>query len=226
MSDFFARLAGRAADLPVAAPMVRPRLPHLFERPQPMSAESLDVEGFRSRTPEPPPTTEQRTERGRPPAPRPPALATPLRPVQEPHVDDVVRHRTVTNVESVSSVRQVVERLLLTQAPTLVPPPLVAPTRIAPDSKPADRPPAAPPPPTRARAAETSRRTVAMPVERADLAAARSRSPEPERVVHISIGRLEVLGNRPTPRKPGSRTERPAPLLPLNDYLTGEGGRG
>jgi hypothetical protein len=219
MPDFFARLAGRAADVPAEEPVLRPRLPHLFERPAP--AEPVDQVTR--------PTTAS-TPAAAPPAAAPPTPAVrdvpapPPRGVPPTRVDrEVVTDRTVTTVESVSAVHHVVERLRLTEGPVLVAPPVVAPTRTSPAPR-ADAPRAAPVP--AGRTVERSRVDTVLPAQRSDLAPqARPRTPEPERVVHISIGRLEVLGARPEPRRPPERPQRPAPLVPLHDYLAGEGGR-
>ncbi|MFI9381963.1 hypothetical protein [Kutzneria sp. NPDC052558] len=52
--------------------------------------------------------------------------------------------------------------------------------------------------------------------------ARRVAAPEPERVVHVSIGRVEVRAAAPAARQPRS-SGRVAPAVPLEKYLAGEG---
>ena len=220
MPDLFARLAARAQDLPGATPRVRPRLPHLFERPQPV-------------VPEPEPTAAvpwvPRAEAGRqpaalaldrePPARRGPEPPSPSRRPAAVPEETVVRRRTVTAVESVMSVRRVLERIDLPARPLLLPP-MAAPAAPAPPPAPGGGPePASSPASGRAavRAATAVRvEPVAAPPRRTP--------PRAERVVHVTIGRLEVRAGTPAPRPP-ARPGRPAPAVPLGDYLAGEGGR-
>ncbi|WIX99165.1 hypothetical protein QRX60_34655 [Amycolatopsis mongoliensis] len=214
MADFFARLVARSAGRPGPLPRVQPRLPHPYERPVAPEPEPADAV---------------------PSVPAAPRVA-PDRPPEPPEIqrhhsetvrlDHEVRHtttveRSLTTVDS--SVREVLERIEAAPAPSLVP---AVPSGPPGDPGPpgADGTPGTPGTPGAVARMAEAVAVVAQP-ERLPAAPRRSRR-EPDRVVHVSIGRLEVkaAGAAPSPaaaRRPAGR--RAAPAVPLADYLAREG---
>ncbi|WP_434582181.1 hypothetical protein [Carbonactinospora thermoautotrophica] len=228
MPDFFDRLVARAGlREPAGVARVRPRLPSLFERPQ-SPAE---------------PTPYQKTPRPRPTASaaNPPGARSgpPGERRAEPALVQLVRQPVVYRNE---------QRVVAAPGPTPVPPGPVRPPAVlrptgppAGPPRPAPRitPPAAAPEP-RARpktappqpgplprgpvAVSAVRRAPARePAREPAPARRRQQPPRPERVVHVSIGRLEVRAAAPGPA-PRPRPGRPAPVMPLDEFLAREEG--
>lgn len=230
MPDHFDRLARRSTPDAAGVPRVRPRLPGPFERidapgtePQPFHSEHTAAAPNRPTGPtlprDPSPAEHRRTD--------PPAT---LRVVQLP---SVVRELAVP------------DRGVLT-APA-VPPPLRPGLRpAAPHAEAGRAAPRAERPPTELTKRQTTLSVVRSAAEpppaarsaapaRASARAAAAAEPRghgrqprpPERVVHVSIGRLEVRAaeRRPDPDRRGERAERPArpvPSLSLHTYLSRE----
>ncbi|UQI46379.1 hypothetical protein M1P56_19515 [Streptomyces sp. HU2014] len=245
MPDFFDRLLARHApargDAPTGVTRLRPRLPGPFERigttgfdgPEPSGARTAPAAGPTTRTAE----SGLRPAASRPaPPPAPTALGPAVAPAREHSPAAVTRLLPARPVLAVPAV-----------------PPLLAsgPERDAGRSRrqdarladPAERRPAR----RAARPTELPARTAgkapaaAVPQARprqperaaaaAPAAERRRRHQAPERVVRVSIGRLEVNGERrPLPTKPAGRGApdgggRPRPALTLDQYLTrGNGG--
>jgi hypothetical protein len=211
MPDFFHRLAARAAGLPSSQPRALPRLAHPFERA----------------------VVAQETEPVAASLSRPAASAPPVIPpvVVERHTE-TVRHERESQQSTVverhlttmdSSVHHVLERLEVAQPPLLVP---VAPPAPAPVAAVLIQPPE---PAGATPVASQPAPAVAQPVrawtavaKAASVPARRAAAPEPERVVHVSIGRVEVKAAAPAARPPRS-TGRVAPAVPLEKYLAREG---
>ncbi|WP_404816473.1 hypothetical protein [Streptomyces thermolineatus] len=259
MPDFFDRLLARhAPDAAGGAPgpsgggavaRVRPRLPGPFER--------IDTLGARPAPPaDVPPVASPGTATGAVP-PFPPALLLapggreerPGRPRTAP-ADPPAPQRQDRQPLPVP----------LGPAPLLVPPPGVPAASPAPAAPEAVRPgparravggrggPDGRPPRAGGETAAPPRRAVPAPVRPAPSSRPerspadggegartgggrrRGRSGPVERVVHVSIGRLEVTAAGRTPAAArrdddGARTARPAPALSLDGYLSREGGR-
>ncbi|KWX02092.1 hypothetical protein LI90_3131 [Carbonactinospora thermoautotrophica] len=226
MPDFFDRLVARGGlREPAGVARVRPRLPSLFERPQPPAE----------------PTPYQKTPRPRPTASAanpPGARSGPLGERRaEPALVQLVRQPVVYRNE---------QRVVAAPGPTPVPPgPVRPPAVLRPTAprptgppRPAQRitPPAAAPEPrarpktapaaarpAAARAGGRTRRPARPPAREPAPARRRQQPPRPERVVHVSIGRLEVRAAAPGPA-PRPRPGRPAPVVPLDEFLAREEG--
>lgn len=243
MPDFFDRLLARhapaRAGTPTGAPRLRPRLPGPFERG--VAAESEGPEPARG-TAAPGPATRATGPDRSPVTSRPvaPPAATVARPATA-----LSRDRPPTTAVRPAPSPPV-------PAPPAVPPPLAAfPRRAAGRGRREDTGPAAPagrrPARGAARSAQTQARaagrpaTEAVPLARprpAERAVAttgsadrRRRHQPSERVVRVSIGRLEVtVEPRPAPTKPAGRggpgdAGRARPSLTLDRYLSrGNGG--
>ena len=211
MPDFFERLAARSAGRPGVRAM--PRLAHPFERAGAYEPEVAEVPAVRPTpltpaapavSPLPGVVVEQRTET--------------VHHERELHRSTVVERNAVT-LES--SMHHVLERLEVPQQPLLVPVPAVAAVvALSQPPEPAAASPAAPQPapavaqPVRVRAAVAKAEPAVVPGRRA--------APEPDRVVHVSIGRVEVKAAAP-PAGVRKRAGRPMAAVPLEKYLAREG---
>ncbi|MCP2259154.1 hypothetical protein LX15_002855 [Streptoalloteichus tenebrarius] len=229
MADFFDRLVARAvpgAALPEGEALVRPRLPHLFERVEPAVFEPASW-------PDAPPAS-----RPAPAPPPAPPLPTPPPPDDRQAPAWPGGHERVVGPEPARS--QPDRSHPATSSPS---PPLVVATAlrapVAPSSsRPAVReepaterpspapdavgvlvPPSAPTPVTVSPLWTDERRGPAPPTRRA--AHARPQ----ERTVRVTIGRLEVTsgGARGEPITP--HQGRPEPTVSLEQFLDREGGR-
>jgi hypothetical protein len=211
MPDFFERLAARSAGRPGVRAM--PRLAHPFERAGVHEPEVAEVPAVR---PTPLATA------GAPAVPSLPSVVE--RHTETVHHERELLRSTVVERNAItvqSSMHHVLERLEVPQQPLLVPVPVVAPVAdLSQPSEPAVASPAAPPPapavaqPVRVWAAVAKTEQAVVPGRRA--------APEPERVVHVSIGRVEVKAAAPPAGVP-KRAGRPAPAVPLEKYLAREG---
>jgi hypothetical protein len=215
MSDFFERLVAR--DRQGGEPLARPRLPQIFERAVTEQAESV--------------------------APTPPAPWVPTPEVRD--VPPVVHHtvETVVRHEGPPPVR--LESPVPVATPLAAPqPPPVAPRVVAAPSAPAEvtvvrETEKATPPVLRDRAVPLPPAPVAVPRPAPLPQSRRVEEPRPvpapvprripprapDRVVRVSIGRIEVTaataGRHETPRR---RQTRNAPVVTLERYLSGEDG--
>jgi hypothetical protein len=215
MPDFFERLAARSAGRTGPQPRALPRLAHAFER---AGAYELDPEVAEvTAAPSPPAPTASA-----PPATAPvPGLVErhteTVRHLRELHRSTVVERRTETVA---SSVHRVLERLEVPAQPLLVPVPVPGPAAEVGPPEPAAASPVAPQPasagprPAPVRIAAAKAAPVAAPSRRA--------RPEPERVVHVSIGRVEVKAAAP-PARAARSGRRVAPAVELAKYLAREG---
>lgn len=229
MPDFFDTVVARAAGGLSLRPKVRPRLPELFEPPQPFLAEELEVDASDARPdsvapvldPVPPVVA---------PAPQvpPPAatsraesttshVMTPPGPVPSPEIP-VSPHVVRPFAEPPPTSRQVPAR-------PLSPAPEVVPLRV-------ERLTGAPVPPVptaveRASARPTESRRERVRSERQEHAR-RTGGDRTEPVVRVSIGRLEVHTAPPAAEAERDRAPgRPEPAVSLADFLdrSGPGGR-
>jgi hypothetical protein len=215
MSDFFERLVARSAGRPGLQPRVRPRLAHPFERAAPPEFDAVLGEA-----PASPPS---------PGTPAGPVTAHQAPGVVEHHTETVrreqeLRHatmveRSATTVDT--SVREVVERIETTSPPLLVPVVRPGPAGVPGEPGPAGEAGAPAPAPRVAAATKAIAAAGARP-RRAAAAAPGRADPEPDRVVHVSIGRLEVKAAAAAPAR-DRRPARLAPAVPLADYLAREG---
>ncbi|MBB5122010.1 hypothetical protein GO002_26240 [Streptomyces eurocidicus] len=244
MPDFFDRLLARhaptRAGTPADVPRLRPRLPGPFERAGTTEPGTPGPPG--EPAPAPPPA---RTS-GTPPVPAPlrPAATTAAAP---PRAAAPAREHPAA-----SAVRLVPARPLLVAPP--LPPATTAPAESdrAPRRRLADARPGAvgrsagptarPPAPNASRtaapgsAAPPAPAVRPRPPQRPAASAApgdRRRRQPAERVVHVSIGRLEVTAaeRRQDPPAPGGRAGtgrggRPEPVMTLDRYLGGAKGQG
>jgi len=209
MPDFFERLATRSAGLPGSRPRALPRLAHPFER-----ASTPEVEPEITAIPYPRPVVVPLA------APTPGVVerhTETLRHERESHHSSIVEHR-LTTVDS--SVHRVLERLEVRQPPLLVPVP--APAATAAPIQPPEPAGATPVMPQPAPAVAQPVRAWTTVAKAASVPARRAAAPEPERVVHVSIGRVEVKAAAPAARAPRP-SGRPAPAVPLEKYLAREG---
>ncbi len=209
MPDFFERLAARSAGLPGPQPRALPRLAHPFERAvasevEPEITASPVVRPVVAEMPASPGVVERHTET--------------LYQERESHHSTVVE-RHLTTVDT-SSVHSVLERLEVRQPPLLVPVPTPIAPAVSQPPEPAGAPPAQPQP-APAVAAQPVRAWTAV-AQVASVPARRAAAPEPERVVHVSIGRVEVKAAAPAARQPRP-SGRAEPAVPLDKYLAREG---
>lgn len=236
MPDFFDRLVGRSKpDATGRGVRVRPRLPGPFER--------IDAFGPGAGPPVP--------DAGHPAAPRPAGAAEQPRPATaaagdrqpaRPALPQVLQvlQTPVAPREPAPPGRPPVQAVPLLVPPRLPPAPAAAPperraaaprtdgSADTPPSRPAGRQgpaPQRPSGPSRPAAVPAPAR----PAPRAASAVAKEDGRRgrraPERVVHVSIGRLEVKAADRRPAAPPVRTERPGrtgPALSLETYLTRE----
>lgn len=228
MPDFFDRVVARDFGLPADAYgviRVRPRLPQIFERREPAA-------------PEPPEVPHQPRSTISGPTPGLPDRHQTAATVREQRLDVVLAPplsvprtepappptREREQPPAPEHFRQVVEQIVTTPAPLLVAPAVAAAPEVrlptpepgrrefspAPTVVPAVRPPA---PnngwPDPVAAAVTRRRESALP----------------ERVVRISIGRVEVKAADVQPPRPSAQQGRPATALSLEGYLATKDGR-
>jgi len=211
MSDFFERLATRSAGLPGSRPRVLPRLAHQFER-----VGTPEVEPEIAVAPSPRPTS---------PVPVVPPPGVVERHTETVHHQRESHHSTLierqlTTVDS--SVHRVRERLEIRQPPLLVPVPAPVPAAAAiQPPEPAGATPVTPQP-APAAAQPVRAWTAVAKAASASVPARRAAAPEPERVVHVSIGRVEVKAATPAARAPRP-SGRPSPAVPLEKYLAREG---
>ncbi|RSM87840.1 hypothetical protein DMH04_08905 [Kibdelosporangium aridum] len=223
MPDYFDRLLAKASDAPGPVPQARPRLPHLFERPQHVPEleqyEEIETPGVRAAVPTPL-------------TPLVPGRAHDKTPVEQVHtgpsreeVRTEVRQDVTRSVEIVQAVHRIEERVELRRDAELVPvhlppPPLTSIERPEPvitstaanQSTVEVRPPASAADPT-----------VSSQERRAEQA--QVHSPRAERAVQVTIGRLEVNVAGPDRATPRARPSRAAPVVSLERYLAGEDGR-
>ena len=229
MADHFDRLAGRTAPDGGTAPRVQPRLPGPFERIDTLGAD-----------PEPPPSAPAR------PAERPVPLPAPLPAAYPAHRKaEPAPPRPVPLPLALRETPAPEHGALL--APAVPPPPpqpvagrepsepvTVRAVGPQPHTEPGPHLPA--PPAVRPAAARPAAPAVAAPAHRPGTAgrtapadpAGRERQPRPpERVVHVSIGRLEVTaaGRRPDAGRRAERAGRADPGLSLRTYLSGQEAR-
>ncbi|MFI1255241.1 hypothetical protein ACH4U6_15810 [Streptomyces netropsis] len=236
MPDFFDRLLARHVPgrqgTPTAVARLRPRLPGPFER---IETAGTDAPGP---TAGPPPAPGSARAAGPSPVPAPPRPAPPAAP-------PAPRATTPAPQRPAPAVRLVPARPLLV-APPLPPAATAAPNgertpgghtgAARPDATgqplgqatrnpapPASRP-STPKPGTPAVSAARPK-PPQRPADTTTVGDRRRRQKPPERVVHVSIGRLEVTaGHRQSPAKPDRRagTEdrgRPKPAMTLDRYL-------
>jgi hypothetical protein len=246
MPDFFDRLVGRGAPDaggpgPGGPPRVRPRLPGPFERMDALGGDTGIRTVHEERTAAPPVTG--------PAGPVPPPAPTPIGDRR------TARPATPGELRLPAAVReQLYDSRLAPRAPAaslLMPPaaPAVRPAErpgprtaaprddrgpgpAGPANRQAPAPAAAlPAAPARPVPAGPGPRPAAgrrSPAGNADPAGSRGGGQRPpERVVHVSIGRLEVKAAGPAARaqdRPGrtDRPRRPAPVLGLSEYLSRE----
>lgn len=215
MSDFFERLVARSAGRPGPQPRVRPRLAHPFERVAPPEFDAVFGEA-----PASPPS---------PGAPAGPVTAHQGPGVVEHRTETVrreheLRHatvveRTATTVDT--SVREVLERIGTTSPPLLMPVVRPGPAGVPGEPGPAGEPGSLAPAPRVPAATKAIAAAAARP-QRAAAATPGRADPEPDRVVHVSIGRLEVKATAAAPAR-NHRPARMVPTVPLADYLAREG---
>ncbi|WP_405734191.1 hypothetical protein OG607_39310 [Streptomyces sp. NBC_01537] len=236
MPDFFDRLVGRSTpDAAGRGVRVRPRLPGPFER--------IDAFGPGAGPPEP--------ETGHPAAPRPGGAAEPPRPATAAAGDRQPARPALLQVLQVLQTPVAPREPAPPGRPPVPAVPLLVPPRLppAPASAPPERRAAAPrtddsadtPPSRPAGRQEPAPQRPSGPSRPAAVPAAARPAPRvapaavkddgrrgrraPERVVHVSIGRLEVKAADRRPAAPPARTERPGrtgPALSLETYLTRE----
>jgi hypothetical protein len=237
MPDFFDRLVGRSTPDGAArgGVRVRPRLPGPFER--------IDAFGPGAGPPVP--------EAGQPAASRPGGAAEPPRPVTATAGDRQPARPAPLQILQVLQTPVAPREPAPTGRPPVPAVPLLVPPKLppAPSAAPPERRAAAPradgsagTPPGRpaGRQGPASQRpsgparpaAVPAPARPAPRTAPANAKDEgrrgrraPERVVHVSIGRLEVKAADRRPAAPTARTERPGrtgPALSLETYLTRE----
>ncbi|GII88914.1 hypothetical protein Ssi03_69040 [Sphaerisporangium siamense] len=232
MHDHFDRLLARVSGEPGPSPFVRPRLPHVFERPATGPVADLEAHDevtprpFLTPTPERPPGVPGPV-RPEPSAPPPPALVgIPEHRAHGPADAIPEGMRAVERTEPMGvaeAVRRLVERIEVRRGPLLAPASVPGPVpaageRSAPSVTSPGTPfshagnPAVPP-------------AGAAPGERWRVTPAVRQRAEQGREVRISIGRLEVNATRPERPTPPPRPGRPAPTVSLEAYLAGGDGR-
>jgi hypothetical protein len=222
MPDYFDRLLAKASDVPGPTPRVRPRLPHLFERPT--SVVELEQHGevdAPPSSPSPPegpvPTTPPLAHRATP-APRPAPLAE--RPVE---VRTEIRQDVTRSVEVVEAVHRLAERIEVRHGPQLVPVPIPPPPPVQPAP-----PPTVPP----VELSYVDQRQWVLPQDRAAPGEQRWQQQPPhrppraaERAIQVTIGRLEVNAAGTGKPEPPPRPARATPVVSLERYLAGNDGR-